>query len=45
MDRGACQATVHGITKSWDTSEAAEHAHMWKKKKKNFDFYLKTYTK
>ena len=34
MDRGACQATVPGITKSWDTSEAAEHAHMWKKKKR-----------
>ena len=28
MDRGAWRATVHSITKSWDTTEATEHAHI-----------------
>ena len=26
MDRGAWQATVHGVTKESDTTEATEHA-------------------
>ena len=26
MDRGAWWATVHGVAKEWDTTEATEHA-------------------
>ena len=27
MDRGAWQATDHGVAKRWDTTEVAQHTH------------------
>ena len=30
MDRGACWATVHGVTKNWTRlSDQAQHVYLW----------------